>query len=411
MRYFFGFICVLSMGVMGCGETSGTGGSGGDKGPGGSGGEGGAGGIDDSPYASKDLWLCRPDIENDRCDEADLTYTEIRPDGSTVTGDVVENPNAEVDCFYVYHTVNKSPEAGNTETLVPHPEEVIGAVFRNGAHYRGVCRMFAPLYHQMSLITYKAHLFDWQNTEFFKTAYGDVVDAFDYYLRHYNDGRGVVLIGHSQGSHILTKLLQDKFENDPALRDRLVSAVLMGPTGFVQVPEGELMGGTTGNIPLCASANQTACVLAFNAVYPEIGASTGLAANTVPPMTRACVNPATFDGSLGTLAALMYPRIYESLIPFPGGVDTEWVRYPNIYTAQCSAKEADWCNSFACGGALEIQLADGYTGDVPITPKGLQDALVEVWESRRGLHSAEYFIANADLIPIVEQQIAAWRSN
>jgi endonuclease/exonuclease/phosphatase family metal-dependent hydrolase len=32
MRYFFGFICVLALGVMGCGETSGTGGSGGTAG-------------------------------------------------------------------------------------------------------------------------------------------------------------------------------------------------------------------------------------------------------------------------------------------------------------------------------------------------------------------------------------------
>ena len=202
-------------------------------------------------------------------------------------------------------------------------------------------------------------------------------------------------------------MLQEKFDEDEALRAQLVSAVLMGPTGFVEVPEGELVGGTFANVPLCASATETGCVIAFDAAYPEMGAFTGLATSTVPPMTRACVNPATFDSSRGTLAALMYPRIYNSLIPFPDGVDTEWVRYPNIYTARCSAEETDWCNSFACGGALEIQVADDYTGDVPITPKELQDALVEVWETPRRLHSGEYFIANTDLVAIVEQQIAS----
>jgi CubicO group peptidase (beta-lactamase class C family) len=40
MRYLFGFMCVLALGIMGCGETAGTGGSGGDRGPGGSGGSG-----------------------------------------------------------------------------------------------------------------------------------------------------------------------------------------------------------------------------------------------------------------------------------------------------------------------------------------------------------------------------------
>jgi len=44
MRYVFGFICVLALGVMGCSEAAGTGGSAGDGGAGGLGGAGGAGG-------------------------------------------------------------------------------------------------------------------------------------------------------------------------------------------------------------------------------------------------------------------------------------------------------------------------------------------------------------------------------
>jgi hypothetical protein len=44
MRYLFGFMCVLALGVMGCSETAGTGGSGGDGGSAGIGGEGGMGG-------------------------------------------------------------------------------------------------------------------------------------------------------------------------------------------------------------------------------------------------------------------------------------------------------------------------------------------------------------------------------
>jgi hypothetical protein len=44
VRYLFGFVCVLALGLMGCSETSGTGGSGGIAGNGGVGGEGGNGG-------------------------------------------------------------------------------------------------------------------------------------------------------------------------------------------------------------------------------------------------------------------------------------------------------------------------------------------------------------------------------
>jgi hypothetical protein len=48
MRYLFGFMCVLALGVMpmvGCGETEGAGGSGGDGGNGGVGGDGGSAGV------------------------------------------------------------------------------------------------------------------------------------------------------------------------------------------------------------------------------------------------------------------------------------------------------------------------------------------------------------------------------
>jgi hypothetical protein len=388
MRYVFIIVCAL--GVVGCGESA----------P-----------ADDSPYASKDLWLCRPDIENDYCGQTDLTLTEIRPDGSTVGGDLAENSDAEVDCFYVYHTEYFADEPGNIETLVPAPEGAIRALSWQGAHYRGVCRVVAPLYHQMSLITYTVHLSDWRDTEFFQRAYGDVSDAFEYYLRHYNDGRGIVLVGHSQGSHMLTKLLQDKFADDEELRKRLVSAVLMGPTGYVQVPEDDLVGGTFTNIPLCTTANETGCVIAFDAAYPEAGVLVGVGSIPTPPMIRACVNPVTFDGSLGTLAALMYPRTIESLIPFPDGVDTGWVRYPKIFTAQCPGEDVEWCTTGLCSGVLEIQLAGDIPGDAPITPKELQEALVEVWETPRRLHSAECFIANTDLVRVVEQQIATFQSN
>jgi hypothetical protein len=374
MRYLFRVLCVCTLGAVACGESP-----------------------DPSIYASKDLWLCRPDIDNDRCDQADLSITEIRADGTLVVSDVVEDPGAKVDCFYVYHTVDWSTEAGNTETLDPHPELVVEALFRNGAHYRGVCRMFAPLYHQMTLGTYSAFpLGTWRDSEFFETAYGDVVEAFEYYMRKHNAGRDFVLIGHSQGTHVLTKLLQDKFDDDQVLRKQLLSALLIG--GAVQVHEGDRAGGSFANIPLCASANETGCVIAFDAIAAGTGT---IPAPITSPMQRACVNVASLDNGSGTLAALIYSRSYDHVIPFPDGVDTEWVRYPNIYTSGCSGGEG-------YRNVLEVDVASDYPGE-PITPQDLQESIGENWARRFGasLHLAEYFIANTDLVRILKQQIAS----
>ncbi|MDH3655425.1 MAG: DUF3089 domain-containing protein [Myxococcales bacterium] len=389
MRYLFGFNCVLALSVVGCSETAGMGGSGGD---GGSGGEGGAG-----AYASKDLWLCRPDIENDQCDMVDLSFTEIQPDGSQVTGDVIENSNAEVDCFYVYHTVNLSPIAENTETLSPTDPAVLKALHRDGVHFRELCRVFAPLYHQMSLITYTEFWPFWEQSEFYQRGYDDIVDAFEYYLRNHNDGRDIVLLGHSQGAHVLTTLLADKFDDDEALRGQLLSAVLIGPTGLAQVPQGAVVGGSFENIPVCTSASQTGCVIAFDGAAARVDSYIDYAVLIEPPMVRGCVNPASFDGSSGTLTSLLYPRSSPLALPFPDTVDTEWVRYPDVYKAQCS-DETHY---------LEVDVVSESAGEAPFTPQELQEAIVANGGQNNLHYGGETFTTMPDLVRILEQQIAS----
>lgn len=397
MHFLVGFICALALGLMGCSETAGTGGSGD------AGGEGGSGGDEPSVYASKDLWLCRPDIDNDYCDTADLSTTEIQPDGSMVVLDeIAPDPGAEVDCFYVYPTVNHDPEPGNTEALVPPPEEVIAITEWQAAHYRDVCRMFAPLYHQMSLVTYSAYWPTWEDTEIFQKAYDDVVEAFDYYMRVHNKGRGFVLIGHSQGSHMLTNLLEDRFDDDEGLREQLVSAVLMGPTNRVQVLEGEVIGGSFSNIPLCTGADQTGCVIAHDSNAAGVDTFPDTSVLYSPPSARACVNPASIGGGSGTLSAFVFPRSSTNLgAYFPDGVDTEWVSYPKIYRS--------WCADGDEFHVLLVDVASDYTGEVLLTPEDIQDIYVANGTPlNRNLHGVEQYIASTNLVRIVEQQIASW---
>jgi hypothetical protein len=89
MRYLFGFICVLALGVMGCGETAGTGGSGGAGGVGGVGGVGG-GGTSTAPLTVildtledqapvEGARLCEIDTDNCVLTDADGTATLMLP--------------------------------------------------------------------------------------------------------------------------------------------------------------------------------------------------------------------------------------------------------------------------------------------------------------------------------------------
>lgn len=385
MRYVGALFCMLALGVAGCSDAGET--------P-----------AEDSPYASKDLWLCRPDIANDYCDTADLSTTEIQPDGTMVVLDeVLPNPDAEVDCFYVYPTVNYALEPENTNPIVPHPEEVIQMVSWQAAHYRGVCRLFAPLYRQTSLITYVAFAGEgvWEASEYFKLAYGDVVAAFEYYLRNLNEGRDIIFIGHSQGSHMLRSLMADKLDNDEVLRRQLLLAVLMGATGRVQVLEGDVVGGSFDNIPLCTSANQTQCIIVFDANAAGVDTVYDGITNYSPPNARPCVNPTSIEGGSGTLSAYLFPRSSWNLGPhFPEGVDTEWVRYPNIYTSWCADADEEH--------VLLVDLSPDYTGPVPMTPEDIQNIYVENGSDRnRNLHGVESYLTSTDLVRIVEERIAS----
>lgn len=404
MRYLFGFMCVCALGtvpLVGCSETAGTGGSGGSGGEGGMAGmagTGGAGGGDVSAYAAEELWLCRPDISSNQCALVDLSTTEVRVDGTLVeVSGPAMNPDAKVDCFYIYHTRNQSLTPGNTETLSPSDPELLAALSWTGSHFREVCRVFAPLYHQMSIGTYFEFWPFWEDTEFFQRAYDDVVEAFEYYMRAHNDGRDFILLGDSQGSHMLKRLLQDKFDNDEALRGQLLSAMLIGPTGTVQVPDGEQVGGSFANIPLCTSATATGCVIAFDAVAAGVPGWPDTAVLILPGMVRACVNPASFDSGPGTMAALSYPRSRRAF-PFLDTVDTEWVSYPNIYTSQCS--------DGTHGHALEIDLVTEDPREEPFTPQELQAAIPNVGGVRgTDLHTSEAFIVMTDIVRIVEKQV------
>src|SRR4029079_5625384 len=129
--------------------------------------------------------------------------------------------DAPIDCFYVYPTVSMQP--GPSADMAIDAEER-GVVKLQFARFASKCRLFAPLYRQMTIAQLRKAIAG-EGAGDQAMAYGDVVDAWKYYLRHDNHGRGVVLIGHSQGAGELTHLLQQEFDGKP-LAKKLASAGL-----------------------------------------------------------------------------------------------------------------------------------------------------------------------------------------
>src|SRR5215470_19394477 len=97
-------------------------------------------------YSNGDNWLCRPGRQ-DAC-AIDLTTTVISASGKLKRETWAANPNAPIDCFYVYPTVSTDP-AGNSD-MIPGPEEK-GVIRTQFARFGSVCRPYAPLYRQVTL--------------------------------------------------------------------------------------------------------------------------------------------------------------------------------------------------------------------------------------------------------------------
>ena len=124
---------------------------------------------------------------------------------------------------------------------VPESEVAIAQASR----FSQVCRVFAPVYRQITLsaLDHPARI----TLADALIAYDSVLSAFRDYMAHYNHGRGIVFIGHSQGAAILIRLLKQEVDATPPVRRRLVSALLMG--GNVTVRRAGLSGATSRTSP------------------------------------------------------------------------------------------------------------------------------------------------------------------
>ena len=153
-------------------------------------------------YTDRAHWLCRPDAD-DIC-ESDLDATTIAADGTlTVEDPVLPVDDSDIDCFYVYPTISRDPTPFSDWNAADDEEGY--AAFNQVARLSSLCRVFAPVYRQRTLSGLGAALGGGAAPTTVVGAevvdpYLDVLDAWKTYMANDNGGRGVVFVGHSQGS-------------------------------------------------------------------------------------------------------------------------------------------------------------------------------------------------------------------
>jgi pimeloyl-ACP methyl ester carboxylesterase len=347
-------------------------------------------------YGDPRLWLCRPGNSPDEC-EADLDATELLADGGrkVVKHEIAKTP--EFDCFYVYPTVKLT--SGGPMTDFSKIDITLDPLLSQGARFNEICRLYAPLYRQLGVVPGAGGAPMVSGATSFNLGLEDVRDAFKYYLEHFNNGRKFVLLGHSQGTGMLTAMMQMDLDPDEKLREQLVSALLIG--GGVAVPDDADVGGTFANIPLCKEAGQVGCVIAYNSFSKETPPSMGTTFARAPKdgQHNACTEPALLAGREGQRYQGSYvrlARVNATLAPdgvdkLPTDIETPFVLYRDVFRGECKNE-----NGFSW---LEVSLelpADDTRPPPPYHSQLIEGAL--------GLHLMDYNLELDDLIEAVRLQ-------
>jgi hypothetical protein len=355
-------------------------------------------------YADSKSWLCRPGTKG-ACD-VDLSTTVVAADGTLTREAFKPAPNAPIDCFYVYPTIS-TDQAPNSDMSADPPE--LNVIRQQAARFGSVCKVYAPLYRQITLMGLRRLLTGGLDPiAAFGTGvqYDDVRDAWNYYLQHDNKGRGVAIIGHSQGAYILMNLIKNEVEGKPA-QARMVSALILGAT--LPTPKGKDVGGIFKSVPLCRTANQVGCVInysAFRATLPP-PANTLFGRSADPAMSGSCTNPAALAGGSGELHAYLDATGQTitnkpQLKPWAEGktIDTPWVSVPGLLSAKCVTKDDTTFLEVTVNGNPSDPRVDEIVGDVAPPPS----PIAAQW----GLHLIDVNVAIGNLVDVVGQQAKAF---
>jgi len=165
-------------------------------------------------YAKQENWAALPTMQ----DNADWT-----PKGLQNLQD-----SAKADVFFIHPTTDVTGFKGNAaiddksinRQTDNFPIKYQASVFNES------CKVYAPRYRQAALNNFFSKNSE-RSQEAFDIAYKDVKAAFEYYLKNYNNGRPIIIAGHSQGSKHAQRLLREFFDGQP-LQKQLVEAYIIG---------------------------------------------------------------------------------------------------------------------------------------------------------------------------------------
>ncbi|MCF8031863.1 MAG: DUF3089 domain-containing protein [Desulfarculaceae bacterium] len=168
-----------------------------------------------------------------------------------------ENPDKPYDVFYVHPTTYfntvDGPNASLDNKVVRATTEA--TTTQQTGVFKDTCNIYAPRYRQVNRGVLPKKFSE--RDPYLSIAAQDVVAAFKYYLKHYNQGRPYVIASHSQGSVVTARVL--KKHRELFQDDKIIAAYLVGWT--ITDKDCKEM-----KLPFAQRPNQTRCLITWNTI-------------------------------------------------------------------------------------------------------------------------------------------------
>lgn len=278
--------------------------------------------LEVNAYQDPEMWLSRPGIG---LDDAARWQPAMQGEGRQLPeeGDA---PEQDFAVFFVHPT--SYLDRSNWNAPLDHAEsQRIARLYVRGmaSPFNQASEIWAPRYRQA---TFGAFLTDSPEAQrAIDAAYEDVKQAFEFFVASVDEDMPIVLVGHSQGSLHLLRLLREELATSP-LKGRVAAIYAVGWPISVAHDLPAL------GFPACATPSQAGCIMSWStfaepadpgAVLEAYGSSAGFDGELRGDSPILCTNPLT--GGIGgaapaeaNLGTLIPEADYSTGILVPGEV-------------------------------------------------------------------------------------------
>ncbi len=169
---------------------------------------------------------------------------------------IYENKNKPVDIFYIYPTAYYSPTNWNQALdFKPTLQRTLKYSVRKQLYiFKDLGNVYAPIYRQANLYAFIDNKGNGEKA--INLAYNDIKNAFDYYIKNINKHKPFILVGHSQGSLIILRLLEE-YQYTKILNRMIVAYAVGWPLTKNYLEKNP-------KLKVCKDSCQTGCIISWN---------------------------------------------------------------------------------------------------------------------------------------------------